>query len=147
MEYYWWFAIALVFFILEIVTPGFVLMWFGAGSIVAGLLAFFGVSNPIIQVSVFVVVSFALVALSRTLFKNVFMRHSPGAGLKTNMDALVGRNGVVTIAIDNERSDGRVQVDGQDWAARAVDSVRIELGARVEVSGFEGARLLVRRTA
>ena len=147
MEYYWWFATALVFFILEIIVPGFVLMWFGVGALVAGLLALLGVVNPMAQVAVFVTVSLIMVALSRTLFKNVFMRHSPGAGLKTNMDVLVGRTGIVTIAIDNEHSAGRILVDGQDWSARSLDAGWIEISSRVEVTGFEGVRLLVRRSA
>jgi membrane protein implicated in regulation of membrane protease activity len=145
MEYYWWFAAALLFFILEIVTPGFVLMWFGVGAIVAGLLALFGVADALLQSIVFVVVSLIMLSLSRTLFKNVFMRSSPGAGLKTNMDALVGRTGLVTEGIDIERSRGRVTVEGQDWAARSIDRAPITLSARVEVTGFEGASLIVRR--
>ncbi|MBL0175297.1 MAG: NfeD family protein [Ignavibacteria bacterium] len=145
MEYYWWFAAALLFFILEIVTPGFVLMWFGVGAIVAGLLSLFGVSNALVQAIVFVAVSLIMLSLSRTLFKNVFMRSSPGAGLKTNMDALVGRTGLVTEGIDIERSRGRVTVEGQDWAARSIDRAPITLSSRVEVTGFEGASLIVRR--
>lgn len=143
MDYYIWFIAALVFFILEIVTPGFVLMWFGVGALVSGLLELAGVHNATVQVVVFVLVSILLVTLSRTIFKNFFMRASPGSGLKTNMDALVGKVGVVTERIDNELSNGRVLVEGQDWLARAADNAPIDPGARVRITRFEGARLTV----
>jgi membrane protein implicated in regulation of membrane protease activity len=143
MEYYWWFAIALGFFIVEIMTPGFVLMWFGVGAIIAGLLDLFGVHNMFIQVIVFGITSIVLVTLSRTIFKNVFMHRSPGAGLKTNMDALIGKIGRVSEDIDNETSVGRVIIEGQDWLARSEDNRNISAGTRVSVVRFEGARLIV----
>ncbi|MBI5648561.1 MAG: NfeD family protein [Ignavibacteriae bacterium] len=146
MLYYWWFAAAVLFFILEIVTPGFVLLWFGVGALLAGLLDLAGVHNPLIQTLVFVVVSIVLVFLSRTVFKNVFMRASPGADLKTNADAMLGRAGIVTETIDNEHSLGRVLVDGQDWAARSADGSVIEVSARVTVQSLDGAKFIVART-
>jgi membrane protein implicated in regulation of membrane protease activity len=143
MEYYWWFAIALGFFAVEIITPGFVLMWFGVGAIIAGLLDLLGIHNMFVQVIVFGISSIVLVALSRTIFKNVFMRRSPGAGLRTNMDAMIGRTGKVSEDIDNTMSAGRVIIDGQDWLARSDGGQSIPSGTRVSVVRFEGARLIV----
>ncbi len=145
MDFYVWFIAALLFFILEIVTPGFVLMWFGVGALVSGLLDLAGVHNATVQVIVFVAVSILLVTLSRTIFKRFFMRASPGAGLKTNMDALIGKVGVVTERIDNELSNGRVLVEGQDWLARSSDNAPVDPGARGRITQFEGARLTVER--
>jgi membrane protein implicated in regulation of membrane protease activity len=144
MEYYLWFAAALIFFILEIIIPGFVLLWFGVGAGVAGVLDLLGVQSVGVQILVFVLVSFVLVALSRTIFKNIFMRKSPGAGLKTNMDAMIGKVGTVTVRIDGDRSVGRVLVEGQDWAAHAEDNGTIEEKTSIIVKGFEGARLIVK---
>ncbi len=143
MEAYIWFILALVLFILEIITPGFVILWFGVGALVAAGMQLLGVTSLTAQIIAFVAVSIILVILSRTLFKTLFMR-SPGAGLKTNMDALVGRTGIVTEVIDNENSTGRIVVDGQDWRASAVDNAVIVQNTRVTVTAFEGARLLVR---
>lgn len=145
MEFYWWFIIALVFFILEIVTPGFVLLWFGVGAAVSGVLSLIGVHDVWTLTIVFVVVSIVLVALSRTFFKSFFMRKSPGSTLKTNMDALLDKVGLVTERIDLERSTGRVTIDGQDWSAKSADGALIEAEARVAVTGFEGARLIVKK--
>ncbi len=144
MEYYLWFAAALIFFILEIVVPGFVLLWFGVGAAVTGLLVLLGVQSVGVQILVFVVVSIVFVALSRTIFKNIFMRKSPGAGLKTNMDAMMEKVGVVTETIDGDRSAGRVLVEGQDWSALAEDNGIIREKTTITVKGFIGARLIVK---
>ena len=143
MEYYWWFAIALGFFIVEIMTPGFVLMWFGVGAIIAGLLDLLGVHDMFIQVIVFGITSIVLVALSQTIFKNVLMRRSPGETLKTNMDAMIGKIGRVSEDIDNEMSGGRVIIERQDWMARSDGNQRIAAGTLVKIVRFEGATLIV----
>jgi membrane protein implicated in regulation of membrane protease activity len=144
MVYYWWFAIALVFFILEIATPGFVLLWFGVGGIVAGLLDLAGVHSLLIQVLVFGAVSFVMVILSRTIFKNLLMWKSPGADLKTNMDAMIDMTGIVTDEINNLASGGRILVQGQDWSARSENNEILPVNTRVMVIRFEGAKLIVR---
>jgi membrane protein implicated in regulation of membrane protease activity len=144
MEYYLWFAAALIFFILEIVVPGFVLLWFGVGAAVSGVLVLLGMESVGAQIFVFLVVSIAFVAASRTIFKNVFMRKSPGAGLKTNMDAMMEKIGVVTETIDNGHSAGRVLVDGQDWSAISENGGIIQEKATITITGFKGARLIVK---
>lgn len=145
IPYYWWFAIALAFFIFEIITPGFVLMWFGVGALVCAVLDMLGMHDLLIQVVVFGVTSFVLVTLSRTIFKNILMRSSPGASLRTNTDALVGRNGRVTEEINPAAGSGRAVVDGQDWLARSETGETIPVNTPVTVVRFEGARLFVRR--
>lgn len=145
MEFYWWFAVALIFFILEIATPGFVLLWFGVGALVSGLLDLFGIHNTWTQTLVFVIVSIVLVTLSRTIFKNLFMRSSPGASLKTNMDAMIDKVGVVTETIDNELSAGRILIEGQDWSARSADNMILEASSKVKITSFEGAKLIVKK--
>jgi membrane protein implicated in regulation of membrane protease activity len=144
MEAYIWFILALVLFILEIITPGFVILWFGIGALVAAGLQLLGVTSLPIQIVVFVAISTALVIASRTIFKRFFMRSSPGTGLKMNMDAFVGKIGIVTEVVDNENSTGRVVVDGQDWLASSADNAVIAPDAKVRVVAFEGAHLLVR---
>ena len=145
MDFYLWFIVALAFFILEILTPGFVLMWFGAGALVSGLLDVFGIHNLTVQILVFAITSIILVTLSRTIFKNIFMRASPGAGLNTTMDAVLGKVGVVTEKIDPDLSVGRVLIEGQDWAAITEDKSTIDVNVKIHVIGFEGARLQVKK--
>jgi membrane protein implicated in regulation of membrane protease activity len=67
--------------------------------------------------------------------------HGPGVPGRT--DALIGRHGIVTQEIDPVRGTGRVNVGGEDWAARSAADV--ETGARVTVIGADGIVLEVRR--
>jgi membrane protein implicated in regulation of membrane protease activity len=142
MEYYWWFILALVLSAIEIITPGFVILWFGIAAGIVGVLDLFGIHNLNLQVIIFVILSLILVTLSRTFFKNVFKR-SPGIQYKTNMDVMSGKTGLVTSKIDNNISEGRVTVDGQDWSARSFNDSIIEKDVLVNVVGYEGAKLIV----
>jgi membrane protein implicated in regulation of membrane protease activity len=81
--------------------------------------------------------------LSRTIFKNFFIRTSPGKRLKTNADALLDKEGVVTTTINNGLSQGRIYVEGQDWSARSESNELLEEGTKVKIVRYEGARLFV----
>jgi membrane protein implicated in regulation of membrane protease activity len=145
MEYYWWLIIALVLFIFEILTPGFVIMWFGVGALVAAACALLGVDNLTVQIVACIAVSLVLVTLSRTLFKNVFIKNSPGNDIKTNAEALIGKIGVVTVPIDNNASSGRILIEAQDWSARSADNSIIEIDSKVKAIKIDGAKFIVER--
>ncbi|MDR2936915.1 MAG: NfeD family protein, partial [Rikenellaceae bacterium] len=52
----------------------------------------------------------------------------------TNADALIGRVGRVSHAVDNAAGIGRVTIDGDDWrAVSSDDTVVIPVGQPVEV--------------
>ena len=57
MDIYIWITLMVVFFIMELVTASFFLVWFGVGSIVAIILNYLGF-NPYIQFIGFAVSSF-----------------------------------------------------------------------------------------
>ena len=143
MQYYWWFILALALSVIEIITPGFVILWFGVSAAIVGIIDLLGIHNFTVQVISFVILSLILVTLSRTFFKNVFKR-SPGEQFKTNMDLIIGKKGIVTSKIDNTISEGRVLVEGQDWSARSIDNSIIDKDAMIEVTSFEGAKLIVK---
>lgn len=143
MEFYIWFIIGLGLCALEIATPGFVVLWFGVGAFCAGIAALFGVDNLVMQIVIFSVISIVLLLLSRTMFKNIFLKGSPGAELKTNSEALIGKSGRVTDEINNTESKGRVVVESQDWSARSANNDVIASGTKITVIRTEGAKLIV----
>jgi membrane protein implicated in regulation of membrane protease activity len=145
MEYYWWLIAALILFVLEIVIPGFVILWFGVGALVAALLDFIGIHDIMVQTLVFSLVSIVLVALSRTLFKRFFIRNSPGAEIKTNADALIGLTCLVTEEINNLHSSGRIQVNSQDWVARSSTGETIPVGTIAVIERIDGIKLFVKK--
>src|SRR5918912_3635830 len=96
--WYIWLVLGALFIVAEMFTSGFVLLWFGIGAIVAALLALTGLVGLPLQVIVFLFVSIALTVASRTIFERVFMRSSPGRELKTGIETLPGRTGIVVSA-------------------------------------------------
>jgi membrane protein implicated in regulation of membrane protease activity len=143
-QWFWWLVLALILFLLEIVTTGFVIMWFGVGAIVAAIFQLFGVENIYVLVLIFGIVSIILVIMSRTIFKNIFMRNSPGNNLKSNTETMPEKTGIVTETINNGISQGRVLVEYQDWSARSEDGSIIEKGMPIKVIRIEGVKLIVK---
>ncbi len=66
-----------------------------------------------------------------------------GRDIRTGMDALLGRRGIVTADI-NPGSLGRVQIDGDNWQARAPHAGKtIPRGAKVIVDAYDSIILTV----
>lgn len=65
-----------------------------------------------------------------------FARRLDAQGVPTRTQRLAGQLGVITTAVDPVSHRGRVEVAGQDWAARCPTA--ISAGARVRVTGADG---------
>jgi inner membrane protein len=145
--WYIWLILGVLFIVAEIFTSGFVLLWFGIGALVAGLLALTGLVGLPIQIGVFLVVSIALTIASRTIFERFLMRGSPGRELKTGMDTLPGRMGVVVEPSKGALQEGAVRVFGSTWRAFPADGEEplIE-GEQVQIERVDGGTVYVRRT-
>ena len=136
-----WIIAGVVLLIVELVTPGFVMACFGVACLVAGAVSAFGVGLGW-ELAVFSVASLALLVGIRPIVARHFAPR--GGGLKTNVDALVGKRGLVTEAIDPARGAGRVSVGGDDWMASPEADAPIAEGAQVTVVRVEGTRIVVR---
>jgi membrane protein implicated in regulation of membrane protease activity len=132
-----WLIAAVVFLILEAVSPAFLFICFTGGAVGAALTSGFSDSMTI-QVVVFAVVSVALIPLSRPIAKRLQRR---GANKKSNVDAYVGQIGYVTESIDPAANSGRLRMGSENW--RASSHVAIAAGARVTVVGVNGVTLIV----
>lgn len=143
--WYIWLILGALFIVAEIFTTGFVLLWFGIGALVAALLGLAGVGLPL-QILAFLAVSIALTVASRTIFERVLMRGSPGRGLKTGMETLPGRVGVVVEASAGALQEGAVRVFGSTWRAFPAEGEDpLRAGEQVEIERVEGASVYVRR--
>jgi membrane protein implicated in regulation of membrane protease activity len=69
--------------------------------------------------------------------------HPRGTEIRTNVDALAGRVGIVSERIDPATGKGRVLVEGEDWRAASLMDAALEPGTRVMVVRVEGATLYV----
>lgn len=135
-----WIIAALGFGVLEMKTSSFVTLWFAIGSLVAALVAALGMGINF-QLVLFTVVSVALFAASRTIFKGALMRSA--TTLKTGVEAMVGQEAVVTEALSDPHG-GTVRINGELWTARSLSGPVAE-GERVTVEQVEGLKLWVRR--
>lgn len=90
-----------------------------------------------LQLVVFVVV----LLLSLTLLRPRLLDKLGAPGVPSRVQALIGKTGSVTEAIDPVIGGGRVTVSGQDWAARS--PTPLPVGAIVRVTGADGIVLEV----
>jgi membrane protein implicated in regulation of membrane protease activity len=130
-----WIVVGLVLAALEMVVPGFVVLWFGVAGIVTGILAFF-IKNVYAQLGIFIGLSGILVVASQVISRRITKPEPEPVGA----NRLVGVEGVVLRAIAPAEM-GRVKVLGEEWRAEA--KMAIETGARVKIVEVEGTHLVV----
>lgn len=133
-----WVVIMVVFLVVEAATSGLTCIWFAIGALAALIAALFGA--PIwLQLVWFFVVSVVTLYFTRPLvLKYVNSRSQP-----TNADMVIGKEALVTEAIDNVESAGAVAVGGKVWTARSENGEPIEVGSIVTVLRIEGVKLIV----
>ena len=133
-----WLAAVVIFLILELMTPTLIFACFVVGSLVSGAVGFFYPENYYLQIGVFVGISVILLPLTRTLAKKI-TRESPQ---KSNVDALIGKVGLVTKAIDPDLG-GQVRLEGEVWMATANEG--IEVDSKVTVTSVSGTKVHVEK--
>lgn len=134
-----WLVIAIIFFIIEIVTPTvFFFACFGIGAIVAALVFHFTALAWLTWI-VFAIVSVIGIIVSRPLAD----KFSGKSARLANVDALIGQKGKVIKTIDPEQNEGMVVVAREQWRAEAAE--KIEIGETIEVIKVEGTHLLVKK--
>ena len=137
-----WLAVLVAAIVVEAVTYQLVAVWFGGGA-VAAVVAVALHAPLLVQIIVFVVVTAALIIATRPFARRVL--HTKKVG--TNADRLIGRDAVITQAIQNQVGKGQANAMGQIWTARSVTGEDIGEGETVEVDHIEGVKLMVRRKA
>jgi membrane protein implicated in regulation of membrane protease activity len=133
-----WLGLALVAAIVEVSIPHFGFAFVSLGAVAAAVAAYFGASI-IVQIGIFVVV----LAVSLIALRSRLLEVLAGHGVPSRTQPLIGRHGVVTHDIDTVVGAGRVNVGGEDWAARA--SEPIATGVKVRVVAADGIVLEVTR--
>ena len=133
-----WVAVMLIFLIVEAATAGLTCIWFAIGALAALIAALFGA--PLwLQIIWFFVISFVTLYFTRPLVKKyVNSKIQP-----TNADMVIGKEALVTEAIDNVEGVGAVAVGGKVWTARSADGQPVETGSIVTVLRIEGVKLIV----
>ena len=135
-----WLVAALLLFVAEMLASGLWLLSVAVGCLVAGLVALVvpGFLAPALSFAASTLLS--LVGIRPVLLKYL---HPASGEIKTNVDALIGKLGVVSEGIDPATGRGRVVVEGEDWRGASLMDTAIEPGTRVMVVRVEGATLYV----
>ncbi|HHV36221.1 MAG TPA: NfeD family protein [Candidatus Cloacimonetes bacterium] len=135
-----WMILGILFIIIEIFDPSFFFISLGIGAILTGLIALLPI-HIVAQIFIFAVLSFISFLFMRKLGKKVLAKSGP----ETNVYGLIGQNAVVTKEIPAE-GRGYAKIGGEEWVAVAEDGKEaFELGAKVEVMGIDGNKVLVKR--
>ncbi|MDO4663624.1 MAG: NfeD family protein [Erysipelotrichaceae bacterium] len=134
-----WLILLIAFIVIEAATVNLTTIWFAGGALVALVFSLFGVSI-FWQVAIFLVVT----ALLLIFTKPIVQRHFNNKLTATNIQAMMGKQAIVTETIDNVYEKGAVQVDGLTWTARSVDQQTISEGMVIEVVDVKGVTLYVK---
>ena len=133
-----WFALLVVFLIAEAATVTMVSLWFAVGALAAMAVCLLG-GGIWLQAIVF----FGVSAIMLTLLRPVARKHFTPKLVKTNVDAILGSQGLVTAAIDNVRAEGQVKLGAMTWTARSTSGERIAEGTLIRVDKIEGVKVFV----
>ena len=139
MDFYmtFWIAAIIILTIAEILSINLTTIWYVVSAIVALILSFF-VDNFIIQFGVFAVLGTILLITTKPLLTRLLKVDE----VKTNLDRVIGMEGIVTSEIA-KNVVGEVKVDGKRWSA--ISKSKIDVGDEVIIKDIDGVKLIVEK--
>ena len=138
MDLILWLVLLIVFLMVEAQSVTMVSLWFGAGALAALIAALCG-GEFWLQIVIFFAVSIVLLASLRPLARKYFTPRIT----KTNVDSVIGAEGLVTAKIDNITAQGQVKLGAMEWTARSTSGDPIPAGTLVKVDKIEGVKVFV----
>jgi hypothetical protein len=139
MVFWYWWALAAAFLVLEIMLPGVVFMFVAIGAAAAGLVLLIVSDTALeIQLLIFAFVAAASAVLLRRPLRRLQNIDGGDSGLNARADILIGK----TIVLDEPilRGRGRVKLGDGSWTVTGPDMVA---GTRVRVAAVDGTELRV----
>lgn len=132
-----WLGLMIGFIMLESSTVCLISIWFAVGSLAALIVSFFWPFWA--QILVFFAVAVLLLASLRPLTR----KYLTPKLVKTNVDSVIGSEGLVTEAIDNVQARGQVKLGAMEWSARSTSGENLSVGTRIRVDRIEGVKVFV----
>ena len=134
----WWAIVAGIFFILEIITVGFLVFWIAIGALIAMIVSLF-ISDIIVQCAIFVISSALLIFLTKP-FVNKFVNNET---VLTNAYSIIGKRAIVLKKIDTNKT-GQIKVASETWSAICEQDIEILEGTEVEIVKIDGVKVIVK---
>jgi membrane protein implicated in regulation of membrane protease activity len=141
LNWHWWMYAAILMFIIEVFTPGFIVACLGLGASAAALAAYIGLDFDA-QLMIFAITTLLSLFIIRPL---LYKKGGSKDKIKTNTDALMSRIGLVTETIDNVKNTGRVSIDGDIWRAKSQSNENIDINEKVEVLSIQSTIVTVKK--
>jgi len=139
VQFWHWLALGGVLGVLEILAPGFVLIWLGLAAVLVG---FIMLAWPDMSFA-YQLLAFAGISVPSVFAWFYWLRKSPVESDKPTLnrraEQLIGRRAPVVEAIVNGR--GRIKLGDGTWSVTGPD---LPAGHMVEITGVEGALLEVK---
>ncbi|MFL6729590.1 MAG: NfeD family protein [Sphingomicrobium sp.] len=132
-----WLIGGVLLLILEVIAPGFFLVFLGAAGIATGLFTVLFDLGTASQLALFALYSVIAVLVGRRFYANR-TADSTDPLLNDRAGRLVGKVVTVVNAVDDH--GGRVRVGDSEWSARGGPAA---VGERVRITGVEGNCLTV----
>ncbi len=135
-EFWHWWAFGLVFLILEVFIPGFIILWFGVGAFVVGIILLAVDLGPQMQLVIWSFLSiFALLGWRQ--WRKGQPMHTDDTMLNRRGEAYVGRT--FTLDTPTENGFGKIKVDDTTWKIEI--SQDLLAGTKIVITGVDGAIL------
>jgi len=134
-----WLIAAAVFLVGEILTEGFLLLWFAIGALIGMILSFF-IPNIIIQFAIFLIISFLLLCFTRPLTKKFLSSKSKR---QSNVHSLINQTAYVIETIDSKNGTGKIKINGEVWKAITNTDDVINEGEEIIIKAIDGVKLIV----
>ena len=135
-----WFLLGLVFLLLELAIPGFVIFFFGVGAWITSLVCLLANPGLDLQIIIFSVTSILTLILLRKALTGKFFKEG-GKAPDTLGDEFIGMEAVALEDIPAGKK-GKVEFKGTPWTARTLEDVKS--GQSVEITDKESINLIVK---
>jgi hypothetical protein len=132
-----WFAAALIFMMIELAMPGFIMIWFGVAAASVGLILLMMPLSAQVQLAIWAALSIASIIVWR-IWRKKNPAENPDLSLNRRQDAYIGRSFSLSEASDN--GYGKVKVDDSIWKVRLEEDLK--KGTKVRITGTDGAILI-----
>ena len=135
-----WFILGLVFLLLELAIPGFVVFFFGIGAWITSLVCLLANPGLDLQIIIFSLTSILTLLFLRRMLTNRFFSEG-GKTPETLGDEFIGMDAIAAADIP-AGSKGKVEFKGTLYTAKATDDIK--LGPTVEIIEKESINLIVK---
>ncbi|MBE0675197.1 MAG: NfeD family protein [Bacteroidales bacterium] len=135
-----WFIIGLIFLILELILPGFVIFFFGIGAWAASLACLIANPGTNLQIVIFALTSILTLVAFRRLLKKKFFDSQDGGISSLMDDEFTGRRATALTSF-GKGTRGKVEFKGSSWSASS--EYDIKEGDVVTIISKESINLFV----